>query len=400
MSLALSPSIVTNGLVLNIDTQNIKSYKGPAIQNLLTQLVPDGVSVSTGYSVSGGSEVVDVPQLGPTTVTTAIVQNNYTAFVPNSSNCCPRIMNYGSNITVSPSTLYTYGIVYKIDSGYTGPNFMYHYEYNGGTYVTELGVHTTANRIYLGNGWWWAWGTFTTQPTTTTIINAGAWYYQYSQYNDKFSVAKVLLTIGDKTQLHPKYWPVVNTSLTNTANVVDMTGTVPAISTSLTYSNAGVPSFVGGSSNNINLGNTAATQFPYNAPWSFQMAVNITDAGNGPGIMVKGAASASGVLLFYTTGSLYWKHNNSQVIGLTYTVGQTFIITVSYNGSLVSIYKNGVLTATSPAMVSTETASNLMLGQGDSPGTSTIYSFMKYNRALSATEVAQNFNALRGRFSL
>jgi hypothetical protein len=51
-------------------------------------------------------------------------------------------------------------------------------------------------------------------------------------------------------------------------------------------------------------------------------------------------------------------------------------------------------------MAGTETSNNLLLGRGDAYGNNILYNFSKYNRALSAAEVAQNFNATKGRFGL
>ena len=40
MSLNHSPKIVTDGLVFAYDTENKKSYKGPPIQNKISQITP------------------------------------------------------------------------------------------------------------------------------------------------------------------------------------------------------------------------------------------------------------------------------------------------------------------------------------------------------------------------
>ena len=405
MSLTTSPAIVTNGLVLSIDTQNIKSYKGPAIQNLLTTITPDGLGVSTGYSGIGGSEVIDIPQLGPTAVQYTLIQNNYTSFTPTNANCCPRIMYYGSNITVTPSTLYTYGIVYKVDSGYTGPNYMYHYEYNGATYVNELGVHTTANRIHLGNGWWWAWGTFTTQPSTNLIVNAGAWYYQYSQQNDKFSVAKVLLTAGDKTQLHPKYWPAVGTTLANTSVLQDTSGNSKAITAnSLTYASNGDVSF-NGSSNYATVAADAAWAFGQNG--TVEQWVYIS-GNSGSNNRLWCTTNTSAGLDAYLNGATYNLYLHGGTVGTTTVLPtNTWVhITVTYTGGTVAIYFNGVAQTLTGTITGYNITNAGMLYIGEYSGGGAFYlngkiSIMKiYNRGLSAAEVAQNFYSLRGRYGI
>jgi hypothetical protein len=134
---------------------------------------------------------------------------------------------------------------------------MYRYEFNGGTYVTEAGVHNASNRIQLGDGWYWAWGTFTTQATTTRLNDSGMWYYNYFPFSDKVSVAKIMLVQGNYTTLHPKYWPEVNVNRTSSNNVVDLLNTSTITATSLTYASDGTFSY-NGTTDNIDLGSLSS----------------------------------------------------------------------------------------------------------------------------------------------
>jgi hypothetical protein len=238
MSINQSSSTVTSGLVFSMDANNRKSYVGPPIKNNPTGISFAGVGTGTGYVCTSLVELIDKPQLGITTVYTSNIQNNYST----SGNCCPTLFQYGG-YAVTGSTLYTYGIVYRCQSGYTHPNFMYRYEYNGGSYVTESGVFDNSKRIHLGNGWYWAWNTFTTQPSTTSINSSGLWYYNYSTFSDKISVAKIFVTQGDYTGLHPKYWPENNVTRSNTQALVDLTGQNTITASSLTYASNGTFSF-------------------------------------------------------------------------------------------------------------------------------------------------------------
>ena len=120
MALFHSPQIVTDNLILSYDVGNRKSYLGPPIQNKLTSISPLTAS-GAGYSFIGGSEYSDIPTIGPTLVQYSNIQNNYSAV---STWCCPNPFSYGGGIPVSGSTLYTYGIVYRVESGYTNANLM------------------------------------------------------------------------------------------------------------------------------------------------------------------------------------------------------------------------------------------------------------------------------------
>lgn len=402
MGLNHSPRTVSNNLVLAYDVSNFKSYKGPVMQNLANNITMSNAS-GTGYSLSGSTQTMNVPGLGSTLVYVSTVQNNYTSFTPNSTQCCPSLFGWGF-FSVTPSTLYTYGLVYRCDSGYSTPNFMYRYEFtaNGGTLLIEAGVHNDANRVSLGDGWYYAWGTFTTQATTTWIGNAATFYYRYSPFIDKVYIAKVMIAPGNYAGMHPRYWPSSLSSRTNTQNILDITNNNSITATSLTYNADG--SFVfNGSNNTINLGNTANTQFPHNSPWSLQLAVNIKSYTNTfPGLLIRGSSVSSGVILYFqNNGILYWKHNNTQTSVGSFVFNTPFVITITHDGAgVVKSYINGNFVSNGPSMVSTDTTNDLILGRADEHGNSEIYSVLKYSRELTAEEVRSNFNALRGRYNI
>lgn len=402
MGLAQSPKVVTNGLVFYYDQNNIKSYKGPVIQNLAPGLASNYGSVpstATGRSYSGGTEVADVPQLGPTSVAFTNIQNNYTSFTPNSTDCCPSPHTYTGNFAVSPSTLYTYAIVYRCLSGYTHPNFMYRYEYtsNGGSYVTEAGVHNDSNRIHLGDGWYWAWGTFTTQSTTNWIGYAGSFYYRYSDKNDKFSIAKVLIARGDYTQLHPKYWPNVNTTRSDTTAFLDPIGKNTITATSLAYANTGAPLFNGTSS-------YLSVPIPTSTTRTVCITYKLNNPGTGWGPLWrsddwKERIFPNTITLINSNGTYYNLNgppSNTSVVHIAY----------SYNGATAKSYLNGVLQS-NITMDGLMDSGTYTYNFGRQAGGSTtafvdmeLYCVQFYNTQLTDEEVAQIFNALRGRYGI
>ena len=241
MALNNNPQIVTNGLAFYYDLSNKKSYLGPTIQNL-TNSITVVTGSSSGFQITSASELVDIPTVGPTNVQIANIRNNYPSV---SNNCCPGPFAYfnAGRIAISSSTLYTYAILYRVESNYTHPNFMYRYEYNSSDgYLTESGVHNDSNRVNLGHGWYWAWGTFTSQSTATKL-DLYSFYYRYSDSFDKMSVAKILLVQGNYTGLHPRFWPNFGTTRSNTQNMLDLTGNNTITASSLTYASDGTFSF-------------------------------------------------------------------------------------------------------------------------------------------------------------
>jgi hypothetical protein len=79
--------------------------------------------------------------------------------------------------------------------------------------------------------------------------------------------------------------------------------------------------------------------------------------------------------------------------------------TYTFTSGTGSLYKNGTLLVTSnnhQTPVSSSTYQSLFIANalGSNYAACNVYSTQIYNRALSATEITQNFNALRGRYGI
>jgi hypothetical protein len=196
------------------DTRN--SYKGKPATNLLTT-ISKGNTNTPLFRIIPGQEVKNVPGMGKRTVEYVDIYNDFNG---GSGNCCPAPMFFG-DFTVSPSTVYTYQIVYKTATGYAHPNYMYHYEYNGGTYVTEYGLWNSGRIQDLGNGWKHAWGTFTSNASTNRFI-CSLFHYEYATQN-RIEVAGVMLTQGNSI-IPPPQFLSVNTTRSATQGLLDLTG--------------------------------------------------------------------------------------------------------------------------------------------------------------------------------
>lgn len=408
MSTFSSPNVVNSGQTFYIDQNNTKSYLGPPIQNLSGNVTFNN-STATGISISGGYETVNVPGLGTLTATYSNIQNNYTSFTPNSADCCPSPIGNWGGFAVSPSTLYTYAIVYKVDSGYTNANYMYRYEYvsNGGAYVGEGGVFNDTNKVALGEGWFYAWGTFTTAATTNWISYAGAFYYRYSPYIDKLSIAKVLITPGNYSGLHPIYWPNKLTTRTNTSVFSNLVGSTSITANNLTYASDGTYSFKAYGQRVV----TNISTFGNNATWAAWIKC------------VDGSASTYNMFMgrylpyfsFYAGNRLYFSNTvggAQQTIqtasDLSVNIWYYAVFTTSYDGAntIMKIYTNGVETATGTfaGAQGGEGGNSFTIGDGYDANWYRFDGFVSnvqiYNTTLSANQIQQNFNALRSRFGV
>lgn len=407
MGFANSPSIATNGLIFAMDQSNIRSYRGPAITNLM-QYLSSGSSTAAGFSSVASTAIEDIPGIGPTAFTYNTIQNDYPAV---STNCCPSLFAFNGGQAVTPNTTYTYAIVYKCDSGYTNPNYMYRYEYtaSGGAFVVEGGVFNNTNRAYLGNGWYWAWATFTTAATTNWLGYMGAFYYRYSTTPDKLAIAKVLLVQGTYTSLHPRYWPDPASSRTGSNIIYDQTGRNPTLTAAnLTFGSDGYFSFNGSTSTLI---------FPENSDFNTQTVTveawcNPTTLAQNGFLFEKGQVNTQYSLFFNSNSTIYWRQGGlSDLIvtaGTYMTAGTWNQIVGTFKSGEQRVYINGNLVASNTATGTTGTNPNgCSIGvYGGFNGArayyfnGTIANLKVYNRVLSASEVFQNFVALRGRYGI
>ena len=419
MGLINSPNIVTSGLVAAYDGASLRSFRGPATTNLLT-----GVSyarsnnASAIFTVSNSTVTRYVPEMGTRTVYTTSIYNDYAG---GSGECCPSYFSYGTGISVSGNTLYTYSIVYQTASGYTHPNFMYRYEYNsGGSYLTEGGVFNDSNRRYLGEGWYHAWGQFTTQATTATL-NTYLFYYRYAA-TDLIQIAAASLTQGSEI---PQPQHFLNYSTTRgTTNAtgggwVDTSGNGKngELVNGPTYNNDKGGSIVfDGTNDYINLGNlgTIGNQQTIDV-WFYSTSVtnykNVLDMNYGN----YGSTGNVGPRLEQSTGGAsgwVWSGNTSNNSLLT---GQSTTYSISANtwynatwvndNGTVAVYLNGVATQTGISstygFITTYGAASI--GRGFHLDSSRYFAgrvgtVKIYSKVLSATEILQNFNATRDRY--
>lgn len=405
MGLGHSPSIVTNGLVLCLDAANYKSFKGTPATNILNTIAfQQSNQNGTYYKVTNGTETVYIPSLGYVSSKYVDFYNDYGG----SGACCPSLFTYGTGLVVSPNTTYTYSIIYKTTTGYSHPNYMYRYEYNsGGGYVTESGVHNTSNRTSLGDGWWFAWGQFTTQATTATL-NTYLFHYEYATQNRVY-VYKAALYQGTYI-IRPEH--MLNSSENRGASVATGGGwanlvgsnTSGTLTNGPTYSSDnggsitfdGINDFIELNTNNIISGTN---------PFTFEAFYKVTNAsvaaelfGNYGAGYISNTLWISGRYGVWINGSVPYFQGHPLGVG-TYHMA----FTRDSTGACV-LYKNGVVDGTATSTASISSSQNFRIGS-DVNGIAEVfggelYCLKVYNKVLTSAEISQNFNALRGRFGI
>lgn len=426
MGIHRGPNPVNDGLTFGYDTgynssgEHIASgrfFKGPAHTNLIEDIDPSYTNTdTTNFKGVSGQEIVDIPIVGKRTVKYVDYFNNY----PASGSCCPNLFHYHANdgkIPVEASTSYTYSIIYKHSNNYTHPNFMYRYEYQSdGTYNTEGGFHSTASdrRTNLGNGWYHAWGSFTTQSTTSYLV-CYSFLYNYGTVEYRYYVAAVSLVKNVTGQTHfiipPQLMLEPLGSVGNTASVIDLKRTNNIDVSNVSFDSNGQPTF-DNTDDRITIPNSSV--FNHTSELSIEACVKF-DGNNQDFIFEKGNVNTQYSLFSHGTDIVFRTYHsadsgydtlNPSKATAGITNGQWHHIVGSWDGSTKRIYVDGKdIGSKSKSGALTTTSAGAAIGSFG--GTSSGYYFggdiavvKIYDKGLSAAEVLQNYNAYKNRFNI
>lgn len=451
VSIQLINSIPYRGLICSMDIFDIDSYAGPGgpiglqapynelgyyLENVVYSTNVNITFSNSGFYISTNEYVPglkDIFNKNNGTVYAAEGYNNY----PNSGQCCPTIFDYlggpgnlGSPtyLTVSPSTQYTFSIVFKTSSGYTHPNFMYRYEYYAAntTLTAQGGTYSDANRQYLGNGWWWAWSTFTTNANTARIR---LWFhtYEYSTTVKGYYLAHCLFAKGDWRSLPPKYWyPPAGTwnDLPGTyatdetwKNKVRESATPATYASSLSYYANGRPHF-NGTNNYVLINNTKPVNSgafwirPLNpASGAIQVIYGPNSNGQDNWVSIDGTTGK-----FYLLITEKADVNNYGLLGTTVmTAGVWYHVAFTMTSRQAKVFVNGVEeNSVSPAWsigawvggstLDATSGYSFTAALGRRGAVSQYYykgeigSVQLYEQTLTPNEILQHYNATKGKF--
>jgi hypothetical protein len=400
-----------SNLILAFDVaDNANSYKGKPTTNLLKFIIGVyGENTGTYFKTHYYTSTQTVPRLGKVTVNSINVYNDYNG---GSGVCCEQLFRFGETVYVSGNTLYTYSIIYRSATGYTGPNMMYRYEYGASGYVTEGGVFNAGQQTSLGDGWYHAWGQFTTQASTT-YLNTYFFIYEYATYNT-IDIAAAMIVQGNYI-LPPEQFIPFTTTRSNTQGLLDLTGknTISLANTTFN-SNAqiyydGVSAYTGvTNSNSINpLTNSFTIIVIANSDpsiggdgWDLWVAKR---NGGSNGYYI-GANNPSGVR--FMLGNDAGARTDTSFLSYTANTWTMYTGILDRSANTQTLIKNNFqeTASTTPAGGNYYNTTNLSIG-GDI-GINAYYVngqvaiTLMYNRALTSTEITQNYNQYKTRFNL
>lgn len=399
MALGHSPSIATNGLVLAYDMSNPgRSWKGAPTTNLVPNPYADwngsNFVLSYNYDGSGGAAY------------------NYVTNVPNPIGS-PGVMQYTTG-----TTGYKYWAIQSTIATTGTHTFSYYARLVGGPSATS---NLNNVQLWRSNGVDQAvtgdWNpTYTTEwvrYSTTGPCTAGTALDYFPIHNSSITGGYTIQYCGFQLEFGTYATPFVNGTRSTTQALLDPTGQDIITATSLTYLSDGSFSFNG--SNNYLTVSTFASK-PTSAitceAWIKPTKPTITGT-------IRGGAISSTNSMYLgiidssdggATFSLHWANqtNLSRVSSFNGNVPNNAWshIVGTYDGTIMRAYLNGVQIY-AEAQTGTIPDATYVLGTYGGGLQDGVHNFNGvlplsriYDRALTAAEVAQNFNATRGRYGI
>jgi hypothetical protein len=389
MALSHSPKVVTSNLVFYYDIANTKKSN---IGDTTTNLISNGnfVNGTVGWSnyalstVPFVTTVYDFP--GSISSAKSVLQCNCLGSIHGGG-------NYGGFFSSAPvlssGNTYTVSFIARSLSG----NMTFVFSNQSGSGDNS---NLSFNSSITGD-----WQRYTRTASLDLVKNT-IYFYNQSVSSGTFQISDI--------QIEAKSTATTFTSNTRSAtqSILDLTGRNTITVSSLTYDNSETFRF-NGSSDYIIIPNTQLGNG--NIAWTISTWMKTTTAVNGLGLGSIISNSSGGPvysMMGVNSGKIvYWTYQSSawaQKLGTGITVndGNWHMLTwVNYSNSTMDMYVDGILD--SNVANSTSGNNNPVDRIGGSWAgffSGSIATLSRYTRALTAGEVNQNFNALKGRFGI
>ena len=387
MGVFAGPKVVEDGLVLSLDLGNIfKSVDSTSNNFLQNGSFAGGLGVTYEEGSNPTNTIVELENPGDSNY--VLRQNgNNTEYQMN--------IDGGAQGTLSASTQYVMSGWYATSDDYNGGDTMFHaraYSTGGSHNATGNGIGTLLYSVEIGGlTWEYRYQTITTPSDYSGNFD---WYMGYGTTN----------TTGYR------YYTGLKVEEGSFPSLLDLSrnGNDAKIINGTSYSSANGGSLVfDGVDDYVDCGNNSILDVGNNITVNVWFYVNTNSAYQ---------AIAAKVLNDFSLG---WEvANNSGTFRVTLrpsatqinlvagslSVGNWYMGTMTFDNTTARLYLNGVQTGstTSGGPVTLNSTQSLTIGrrvQGQYYD-GNIAQVSIYNRALTASEIKQNFNVLRGRFGI
>jgi hypothetical protein len=407
MSLGHGASIVRDGLVFCYDQGNIqKSWKGAPATNLFTETNLNSWSIS-GAAISTSQYVTPFDDAAY-----AITDSNTGAY-----------SNIDRNTTVANnSASYTISLMVRKTYGATSATLGFNIGFNGGTQVALSPRFNSDTGVGYGNsvdfGDWWYWY-FTITNNNSGNTNLYCQFFPATGVHNGSDntigvgtaiIGSMMLVAGSVAARF------VNGTRSNAQALLDLTRQNTITTNLLTYASNNTFSFDGVDDR---LESPAAGILNTDGPVTMTSVFKRNSGSTGTLFRMKYGNESSYSLLLGTTPIVQWWDNANvrQTItsAATINANQIYHLTAIINPTAadtntVQFYLNGVFVDSFVVSGSSRRNHNdvMYIGSGlngdntivQSPLNGDIYVTMLHKKALTAAEVKQNFEAIRGRYGI
>jgi hypothetical protein len=401
------PRIVRDGLVLHLDAANVKSFRGEPTVNLQDPNI-------NNWSKNVILEELDIPSPANSTVY-SLTDSSTTSY-----------LNISRNITVAnDSSTYTISIYIKKTYGATSARLGFNSGFSGGTTLVQLnqrfnsdtGVGNVGTTIDLGT--WWRWSFQLTNNSSGNTTLYCSFYPATGLYNSGDNAVATGTAVISGIQIEQKVYatPFVNgtrgATLATGGGWADKSGNNNhgTLLNGITYSTNGLGSLVfDGVDDTISFSSNTLL----NTPNGFTAEVWTKFNNSSAHVLIHkdsvySIRRANSTTLQWADGT-NWSYANwgSTSPSFTYNTSNTnkyYQIIATKSGSLVSIYLDGILIVqktfgstgvggnTNPLYIGSYSGANSFLN-------GSIAITRVYNKALTAEEVLQNYEATKSRYNL
>ena len=372
MALGHNPSIVRSGLVFCVDAANPKSRLG---SNLLTEL--------TSVSNFPANQNVTVTRLSRGEILAVTNQNTSS----------PGVWPIGGTISVSANTQYTLRVNGTVVSG-SAP-FLY---VNG---TTTGDVVWTGNPLTTSGGY--VENTFNTGSNTSVRVGV---LWNSPTLGSTFTISDIGLFRTDRW--YDLSGNAYNGTLTNGPAFSSTNNgyfTFDGTNDYVSYSSTAVGVSVGSTISELTINTWVYwNSFPTNTideivSWWATGSQTYSDGFLGTSCTSNGGGTNANPMIRFGDG---WANTGASFTAAT-DVNKWWCITAVKTASNAYVYKNSDLAATKGSALDWGFNDNLAIGRQHAAGeylNGRIGVIQFYNRALTAVEIAQNFNAVRDRYGI
>jgi hypothetical protein len=418
MSLSHSPKIVTSGLVLHLDAANKRSFN-PS-ENLLTY--------TNSIGISGQKYLVSATPIITLNATTAPDGTLTATKIDNNGNSTSNYLYAQGDVVLSTSTTYTYSIFLKPSSSnlvyitldeadFGGKRYQLYFNTGDKTVTTQtIGVQSNGAILSSGvveypNQWYRVYITFTTGSATVSGLVEMISRYSTSNVGYNYFWGRQL----EKGPVMTDYTSVLTTGIASRPTIwTNLSGNSNngTLTNGPTYSSLNNGSIIFNGSNQYVVGPSISSQLTGDMTAEVWMKLNAVPTDYvriiGTGVN-SGSSRTFGLWVNSNDRNLLWQRHGSGaqdpalLPATRLTLGTWNHIVATTSGSSHAIYLNGVSIGTASATGPwPESAQNISLGYGY------IHTYLNgslsgaklYNRGLTGSEVKQNYDALKGRYSL